>query len=192
MEQRRLLNRIARAIGAVPGVLAVVLYGSFARGDYGPKSDVDLLILVRSSAQARQVTEQLAEQEFVRQLQPAVRTASQLKKTDPGLLGNVFRDGKVLLLKEPLGLPAASLLNLKPFALFSFSMKGLTQPQKARFNRLLYPHRTGSHSYPGLLADLGGFRVSSGCFLLPQRSCRKMEGILDRHRVSFESRPVWM
>jgi len=192
MEQHRLMSRIVKAVGLLPGVAAIVLYGSFARGDHGPKSDVDLLILVRRPGQAGVVNERLAEQEFGRQIQPTIRSLQQLRKTDTGLLRNVFREGKILFLKEPLDLPAARLLDLKPFALYTFGLKGLPQPQKARFNRLLYPHKTAGYRYRGLLADLGGIRLSSGCFLLPQDGCRRIERVLKRHRVNFQSRQVWL
>ena len=191
MEQHRLMSRIVKAVGPLPGVVAIVLYGSLARGDYGPKSDVDLLILVRRPGQARVVNERLAEREFGRQIQPTIRSLRQLRKTDTGLLRNVFREGKILFLKEPLDLPATRLLDLKPFALYSFDLKGLPQPEKARFNRLLYPHKTAGYRYRGLLADLGGIRLSSGCFLLPQDGCRRIERILKRHRVNFQSRQAW-
>jgi predicted nucleotidyltransferase len=192
MEQRRLLNRIVKAISPLPGVCAIVLYGSFARGDHGPKSDVDLLILVQRPDQVSLVEERLAEQEFDRQIQPLVRTLRDLDRTDTGLLRNIFREGRLLFLNGPLDIPAAHLLDLKPVVLYTFNLRGLAQPEKARFNRVLYPHRTPAYRYSGLLADLGGIRLSSGCFLLPVEACRKMEHLFRQHGVSFRSRQVWM
>jgi len=192
MEQHRILNRIVKATRPLPGVLAVVLYGSFARGDYGPKSDVDLLILVNEPDQVHPVEERLAEQEFGRQIQPMVRTLGDLAQTDTGLLRNVFREGRLLFLNGPLDLPAFFLLDLKPFALYTFTLKGLAQPDKARFNRILYPHRTRGYPYRGLLAELGGTRVTSGCFLLPQGSRHRVERAFRKHRVDFQSRQVWL
>jgi len=192
MEQHRLVSRIVKTVGPLPGVVAIILYGSFARGDHGPKSDVDLLILVRRPSQTRVVNDCFAEREFGREIQPTIRSLQQLRKTDTGLLRNVFREGKILFLKEPLDLPAARLLDLKPFALYTFSLKGLPQPQKARFNRLLYARKTAGYQYRGLLADLGGIRLSSGCFLLPRDSCRRIERAFKQHRVNFQSRKVWI
>jgi predicted nucleotidyltransferase len=41
----------ARQIGAAhPQVLRVLLFGSFARGDYGTRSDLDLLVILKESA----------------------------------------------------------------------------------------------------------------------------------------------
>jgi len=186
------MSRIVQVVGPLPGVLTIILYGSFARGDHGPKSDVDLLILVRTPRQARLVNERLAEQEFDRQLQPTVRTLRQLRSTDTGLLRNIFREGRLLFLNGPLELPAASLLNLKPLGLYVFSLKGLRQPLKARFNRLLYPRKQAGYEYPGLLPGLGGQRLSSGCVLLPEAGRHRLEQVFKRHRISFRCQQVWM
>ena len=38
-------KKIAGALLKISDVRAIVLYGSFARGDFGPKSDIDLFIV---------------------------------------------------------------------------------------------------------------------------------------------------
>jgi predicted nucleotidyltransferase len=42
----RIYKKIAKNLSAINDVRAVILYGSFARGEATPRSDVDLLILV--------------------------------------------------------------------------------------------------------------------------------------------------
>ena len=46
MTAPNLLQEIKRRVAEVDPTAQVVLYGSFARGDQGPDSDVDLLILL--------------------------------------------------------------------------------------------------------------------------------------------------
>ena len=48
MSNRELLRRIKELLKAVHGerLKGVVLYGSQARGDYGPDSDIDVLVLL--------------------------------------------------------------------------------------------------------------------------------------------------
>lgn len=41
-----LLNRIKRAVDQVDSTAEVILYGSYARGDYNEQSDMDLVILI--------------------------------------------------------------------------------------------------------------------------------------------------
>jgi predicted nucleotidyltransferase len=39
----------ARIAAAYPQVLRIIMFGSFARGDYGNRSDLDLLIILKES-----------------------------------------------------------------------------------------------------------------------------------------------
>ncbi|MFI5317803.1 MAG: nucleotidyltransferase domain-containing protein, partial [Myxococcota bacterium] len=48
--QRALVESLAGRLGAIPGVAAVVLGGSFARGVAGPGSDIDLGVLYSEAA----------------------------------------------------------------------------------------------------------------------------------------------
>ena len=40
---------VSRIIGEHPEVLKIILFGSFARGDYGVRSDLDLLVVLAHS-----------------------------------------------------------------------------------------------------------------------------------------------
>jgi predicted nucleotidyltransferase len=42
----------ARIAAAYPQVFRIIVFGSFARGDYGPRSDLDLLIIFKESEQS--------------------------------------------------------------------------------------------------------------------------------------------
>src|SRR5205823_14636931 len=53
---------------ARPGVGAIVLYGSYARGDFGRKSDVDLLVLTERADDAPAFTAEAIEVERAHQL----------------------------------------------------------------------------------------------------------------------------
>ncbi len=60
--ERAVLNRVREAVRAVAPDATVVLYGSRARGDHGPDSDWDLLILLNgvvSEAYARAIADRL-------------------------------------------------------------------------------------------------------------------------------------
>ena len=93
---KRILNKIAKALSAIEDVKAVVLYGSFARGEYTSRSDIDLLILTTEKKTSEVVQDKVIqlEQETGRNIQPTIRTLEELQKTDTGLLQNIFQEGK--------------------------------------------------------------------------------------------------
>jgi len=50
VEGERALSLLRRGLSSIPGVLMAVLFGSVARGDYRPDSDLDLLVVAEDSA----------------------------------------------------------------------------------------------------------------------------------------------
>lgn len=77
-----------------------VLFGSVARGDERPTSDVDLLVVVRSSADKEKVEEALGSAtldfitKFGNPLSYLVKTEKQLRfPPNPSLITNINRDG---------------------------------------------------------------------------------------------------
>ena len=191
MNLKQNLRKVIKALAPVHGVRAVVLYGSFARGDYGPKSDLDLFIITDRPERREAILEALAELELDRRIQPTVRSDTELKATDSGLLQNVFEEGKLVYLREPLDLPAEKLLRLKPHSIFTFGMTGLDQRMKARFNREMYERTTGKYKYSGLLGEMGGQRLSSGCVMVPLAARGALVRLFKRSRIEFKEIVVW-
>ena len=52
---KKILNKIGKTLSAIEDVKAVVLYGSFARGEVTSRSDIDLLILTTEKKTSREV-----------------------------------------------------------------------------------------------------------------------------------------
>lgn len=190
---KRILNKIAKALSAIEDVKAVVLYGSFARGEYTSRSDIDLLILTTDKKTSEVVQDKVIqlEQETGRNIQPTIRTLGELQKTDTGLLQNIFQEGKVLYLREAADIPSAILLQQKPFLVYTFQLNSLTQKDKARFNRQLYEQTRKGYKYKGLLQEIGGQKLSAGCVLVPHTAKQKAEKFFKKFKVRFEQLKVW-
>jgi len=190
---KRLLNKIAKVLSAIEDVKAVVLYGSFARGEATSRSDIDLLILTTENKTGKQVQEEIIklETETGRNMQPTIRTLVELQKTDSGLLQNIFQEGKVLYLREVADIPSAILLQQKPYLVYTFQLNSLSQKEKARFNRQLYEQIRKGYRYKGLLHELGGQKFSPGCVLVPHAEKQKIEKFFKKSRVQFSQLKVW-
>ncbi len=89
------LARLRKALRTEPGVRAAVLFGSLARGDELPESDVDLLVELREAAPAARV-------DLRHRLEAATGRSVQLVETrsaewSPLLLAEILRDGRPLV-----------------------------------------------------------------------------------------------
>jgi len=190
---KRILKKITKELSKIADIKVVILYGSFARGEYTSRSDIDLLIITTKRKTQRDVQNKIIdlESEIERNIQPTVRTISELQKTDSGLLQNIFKEGKILYLKEPAEMPSALLLQQKPYLIYSFKISNLSQKDKVRFNRTFYEQAKKGYKYNGLLNELAGKKISPGCVIVPISQKEKIEKFFKKFNVSFEQLKVW-
>ena len=190
---KRILKKIAKELSMLEDVKAVILYGSLARGEFTSRSDIDLFILATDDKTQKEVEDKVIEieTEIGRNIQPTIRTITESQKTDTGLLQNIFQEGKILYLKEPSDIPSAMLLQQKPFLIYSFQISSLSQKDKARFNRQLYEQTKKDYKYKGLLREIGGQKLSSGCVIIPYEQKEKIEKFFKKSKVKSEQLKVW-
>ncbi|MBF0217782.1 MAG: nucleotidyltransferase domain-containing protein [Candidatus Omnitrophica bacterium] len=189
----RLYKKIAKALSSIDDVRAVILYGSFARDEATPRSDIDLLILVSDKKATKPVQDAVItlEREIGRVIQPTIRTTKELEQTDSGLLKNIFQEGKILYLKEPADIPSSLLIGQKQQVIYTFQIAKLSQNDKVKFNNEFYGRKKGKYNYNGTLKDLGGQKLSPGCILIPISAKQKVEKYFKRLRIVFESTQIW-
>ena len=93
-------GNLVNAIVVAVHPLRVVLFGSAARGDTGPESDVDLLVVMPDGIHRRHTAQALYRQTrgIGSPFDPIVATRSDLGRhaNDPGLIyATILREGKV-------------------------------------------------------------------------------------------------
>jgi predicted nucleotidyltransferase len=190
---KRIYKKISERLSESAGIIGAILYGSYAREEETSRSDIDILLISKNEESKTDIQNLIIEleEEIDRIIQPTIRTLLDLKDTDSGLLQNIFEEGKILFLKEPLELPVGSLLNLKPFVIYSIKLKNLEQKEKAKFNRHLYERKNQKYKYSGLLHELNGKKLAAGCVIIPNSQKEKIERYFKKYNVSFDQIKVW-
>lgn len=191
MKNKGLYKKIVTRLSAIKDLKAVILYGSFARGDYGPRSDVDLMLITTKKETIEELQDAIISLEIGRSVQPVIRTEKELSETDSGLLQNLFLEGKILFLRGPLDLDVSALLQLKPSLVYTFDLGNLDQKAKAKFNRAFYPRMRENYNYPGVLAELQGKKLASGCVMAPFSQKKAIEKFFKSQKVKFNSLRMW-
>jgi predicted nucleotidyltransferase len=190
---KRIYKKISERFSGSAGVMGAILYGSYAREEETSRSDIDILLISKDEESKAGIQNLIIEleEEIDRIIQPTIRTLSDLKNTDSGLLQNIFEEGKILFMKEPLELPVGLLLSLRPFVIYSLKLNNLEQKEKAKFNRHLYERKSHKYKYKGLLHELNGKKLASGCVILPNSQKEKIEKFFKKYNVSFDQIKVW-
>jgi len=193
LADKRVLKTITRQLSEIKEVLAVILYGSYAREDYSVRSDVDLFMIVDNKIDKSIIEDKIIELEnrTGRSIQPTIRTRKEVKETDSGLLQNIFQEGKILYLREPLEIKTSLLLKQKPFILFTFKLKNLSQKEKVRFNRGLYSQEKKKYKYQGLLKKIGGEKLTPGCLLIPYGEKEFVEKLFHKFNLQYKEIKIW-
>ena len=190
---RRIFKSISKELSSIDEIKLVLLYGSYARGDYGPKSDLDLFILTAKTDAVEKIHNAIIriEEKIGKSIQPTIRTEKEFRKTDSGLLQNLLREGKILFLREFYEISALTLLNQKPFIICTFRINSLNQRKKAKFNREFYSRTKNKYAYRGLLNKLGGEKLASGCIIVPFQAKNGMEKFFKKHKIVYEIKNIW-
>ena len=190
---KRIFKQISRELSLIRDIKFVILYGSFARGDFGPKSDIDLFIMTSKRDTMEEVHNAIIgiEGKIGKNIQPTIRTEAEFEKTDSGLIQNLIREGKILFLRDFYEIAAVTLLKQRPFIIYSFRINSLSQRNKAKFNREFYSRTKTKYEYKGLLKKLGGEKLASGCVIIPFGKKNGMEKIFKKYEIKYEAKNIW-
>ena len=96
--QRILTAACDSVLDALPDVWAIYVYGSFARGDQWPSSDVDLAVLLPAGRQIEDLLGLMSE--ISSRTQRDVDLVD-LRKVGDVLRGEVLEDGRTLFISQP-------------------------------------------------------------------------------------------
>lgn len=172
------LAKLIDAISSVKGVVAVILFGSYAKGVFDEYSDCDLLVIFedRKSMWARW-NELFSKIGKLRLLVHAIpKTIDEFWRSEPTFLAEVLAYGKLLYMRYPFEAPAM-LAKLERMAIVSYDMKGLDQKAKARLVYKLYGRKAAS--VQGLVERVGGIKLSEGCLLVPGEAVRQVKETIE-------------
>jgi len=164
------LKRVVEAISKFDGVVAVLLFGSYARGDYDEYSDYDLLVIFEDKTSMWDSWKELfrAVGNFRMNIHVIPETLEELKRANPSFQEELVKFGKVLYAKLPMEVYLKP-LKLRPYTIIFYDMAGLNIKDKMRISYLLY-----KKSGAGLLAETGGVKLNDGCILAPSNTAEKL------------------
>ena len=189
-ETDKAIEHIANQLKNIEGVIGIVLFGSYSRGDYEEGSDIDLVVVFEDKEALSTGQDQLyritAETDLF--LQAIALTLDELKSST--LLDSLLRDGRIYYATEEVKKLLTPLH--RPYALLTYSTSNLDAKQRVVFTQQLEGRRGGKYKYEGLLQKIGGYKVGRGVIMMPSESLRKIIDRLEERKVEYTIRYVWM
>ncbi len=177
---------------------AAILFGSVARGEHDKRSDIDILLIYLDNEKLNMDKEAFDEISSIdgREVQIVARTLEELKRSDKIFLRNVFKEGVILFVREPLLFKASELLGLKPYRLYTYTMKNLRAGEKKRLISALYGYSTkkvvGKKEYVYKYRGIADAKFGRNCFLVEESKVKQVEELFESYNVQYSSINVWL
>jgi predicted nucleotidyltransferase len=183
------LTAFVETLSTLPGLVSIVLYGSYSRGDFGAKSDVDIYVLFDEVKNAKAAESIITKQTALSRsfMKPIVDSIDKISETQPSLLQSIFAEGQVLYWKGLKGFRASKFLDLAPWLIFTYELGSMPPAKKAMVAYVLY----GKKGRGGLINEAQGRKLGRAAFMIPKASEEKIVAFLRKHRIQFEIFEVW-
>lgn len=182
------IEYVVNEIKEVEGVIGIILFGSFSRGDYDEGSDIDLLVVFKEKRELNKGLKEVYKTTAKTDLffQVIGLTLDELKGSP--LLESVLRDGRIYYANEDIKkllTPAH-----KPYALITYSTVNLSPKERVIFTQKL-EGRKGKYRYDGLIQELGGYKVGRGVVMVPIENLKTLTERLDKKGINYIVRYLW-
>ena len=189
LEVYKEIEHIAGQLEEVEGVVGVILFGSYSRGDFDEGSDIDLLIIFKDkeTLNKNQKTIYKITSQTNLFIQAITLTLNELKNST--LLESAEREGKTYHAKNELNKLLAT--THKPYALITYTTTNLTPKQRVALTQKLEGRRYGKYTYQGLLQRIGGHKIGRGVIMIPIEKQKEITQYLEKVRVDYMIRYVW-
>lgn len=195
---RDLVYDFAKEAADVEGVVQIILFGSVAKEEADERSDVDFFIVLdKKNKKIQKLVQDIAydvEKKHNRTVQLTFSGRS-LEGIDASFLEDVFGHGIVVFSRET----ALTIRGLKldPLAVFSFSLKNLSQADKMRVKRALYGGESSSRykkkvyktQMAGLISKEN--KLGRGSLIVERSKSRTIEELFKRFGLNYKKTEIW-
>ena len=178
----------------IPNLVAVILFGSVARGETSSKSDIDLLLIFDTAYNpelgtemdhARKLsTEVSLKHDLDHSFSFVLANKDELKDMDPDFFWNVAREGIILWGKPEDAIYREPPSSLEPFLLINYSTSNMDPTLKRKLIRKLYTSKKR-------LMDKETERIGPGVLFTSAEKFDKLMELFDSLKVPYSVRKIW-
>jgi|GEM_PF-5017807 len=176
----------------IEGLIGSIVYGSFARGEEGGTSDIDILNIFedKESLDDAELTDLTFSSDVDRIVQFVDMTIDEVRSgKNDSLVSSAFHDGEILFLDHPLGFDAQNVFREHSFCIITYDLRDLENKEKVRFHYILYGK---GKDYQGILDEYPGEKLGKGAILIEKEGAKKVIEACDKTGVKYEERKVWL
>ena len=176
------MDELVDKITPIPGVVAIILFGSAARAQADEYSDIDVLILFRDRSSLWHGWDTVFGETASMKLNVHAipETVEELRRANSIFLKELEKYGKVLYARSPFEAVIGSPLR-RPFSIVSYDLSNLSYREKMRVVYQLYE----GGGKGGLVGRSGGMKLAAGCVLVPRDEGLRLVSFLESSKAKI-------
>lgn len=191
--KRSLINSFVAELTAFilkknPPAKGIYLFGSFARGDFGPESDVDIFINTEEKDAAR--VKKVARRALARLKKAPVFTKYELEGVDKHNVNFTVGNIEKFDLKESISAEGIIFygppLGLKPNKALFVITPPKSKAKYMKVRRELFGRKEKKYHGRGLIKSSGGKELTSRVFVVPKTKQKKVLDFLRKEKVKYK------
>ncbi len=192
-QHEEFIGLIRKGLEPIPEINAVVLFGSYARGDYSLRhSDVDLMVFLDKEQKDLMLEEKIRrkviEAGFGKELSPhVVFQYKTVEEDDKSLLVTIAREGKVLFARRTI-IISQNQAGLTAYILVRFDTTGCAPVVKNRLQRFLYGYLVKGKRYRGIVDEQKVLSAGKSAIMVPEELYKKVLHLAQRIGVKAISK----
>lgn len=174
-----LINSLTKELENIKKINSVVLFGSFARGDYSLRdSDIDIMVFLDKESEDKKLEEKILNKVIKLNLNKdiTIHTLFQYQcvgEEDRSLMLTISREGKVLFSRKSI-LISTNILGLEEYYLLYIDTSNTDQVTKNKVQRFLYGYRVKNKKYEGIIDEETVFSAGKSSLLVPKNLLKKI------------------
>lgn len=192
MPNKELIKKAVDNLKEIKKLKAIILFGSYARGEEDKKSDIDLLVVIDSNQPKKYLKEVIKRISKIDKEGLISPRLTNLRDYDPSFFQNVLREGKILFGSLVVD---NKKLALKPYRLVNYDLSRLDNSKKVRISRRVYGYisKKGNkkYNYKGLKDEEDVLVYPNSTVLIPESNLGFIE-FLKREGVPFKEKRIWL
>lgn len=196
---REIVFELAQELSTIESVVAIILFGSVARGEADSRSDLDILLVLEKKGAKKELNQILMKigRKYNLTIQ-SILTDRQFSGLDPNFIENVMKEG-IVLYGTRLEVQAGK-LRLEPYSLIQYDTTNCPQGMRTRLTRILYGHMTEKEykrkKYTsksiGLVQKYNGWKAGMAVIIVPFRRAGIFTKLLKDTNVQYKRTDLWI
>lgn len=180
----------------IDGLIASIVYGSFARGDVSRDSDIDILNIYEdeeSLENGERPTTGLGRKiDTDRILQFNDITLQDIEEDEGrSILTSALHEGEILFMKKPLSVSASELPPKDPFQIIAYDTSNCSNKKVSKLHYQLYGKK--GRKKKGLVGGSNTcWKISDSTLLVDKSSAEDIKKVLDDLEAEYKVWDVWL